>query len=126
MKRIALVKVLTTNQEEALRFYRDKLGFVVAEDANMGEYRWLLVSLPDNSGFCINLELATTDEQKALVGRQAADLPLLSIETDNCLALYEELLAKGVEFESEPVVQPYGTGVMMHDLYGNKIYINQD
>jgi len=34
--------------------------------------------------------------------------------------------ARGVEFEGEPAVMPYGTGVMLRDLYGNKIYLNQD
>ena len=34
--------------------------------------------------------------------------------------------ARGVEFDGEPEVRPYGTGVLMKDLYGNKIYINED
>jgi hypothetical protein len=67
-----------------------------------------------------------TDEQKALVDRQAADLPLFSIDTDDCLSEYRTLKERGVEFEGEPEVRPYGTGVLMKDLYGNKIYINQD
>jgi hypothetical protein len=111
MKRVPLFKVLTTSQEEALAFYTMKLGFQVAEDNYLGEYRWLLVRLPDNKEFCINLEAARTDEQKALVGRQAADLPLFSIETDNCMRDYADMKARGVQFEGEPDVQPYGTGL---------------
>jgi catechol 2,3-dioxygenase-like lactoylglutathione lyase family enzyme len=126
MKRVTLVKLLVNNLEEALEFYTKKLGFEVAEDNNMGDYRWLLVRLPDNKEFCINLDVAQTDEQKALVGRQADDLPLFSIETDNCMREYKALKQRGVEFEGEPEVRPYGTGVLMKDLYGNKIYINQD
>jgi len=126
MKRVTLVKLLVSNQDEALEFYTTKLGFEVAEDSKMGDYRWLLVRLPDNKEFCINLDAAKTDEQQALVGRQAADLPLFSIETDDCMSEYRALTDRGVEFEGEPVVRPYGTGVLMKDLYGNKIYINQD
>ena len=126
MKRITLVKLFVSNHDEALEFYTKKLGFEVAEDSTMGDYRWLLVRLPDNKEFCINLEVAKTSEQKALVGRQAADLPLFSIETDDCMSQYRALKESGVEFEGEPEVRPYGTGVLMKDLFGNKIYINQD
>jgi len=126
MKRVTLVKLLVSDQDEALEFYTAKLGFEVAEDSNLGGYRWLLVRLPDNKEFCINLDAARTGEQEALVGRQAADLPLFSIETDDCVSQYRALKKRGVEFDGEPEVQPYGTGVLMKDLYGNKIYINQD
>ena len=126
MKRVTLVKLLVSSQDEALEFYTKKLGFEVAEDNKMGDYRWLLVRLPDNKEFCINLDVAKTDAQKALVGRQADDLPLFSIETDDCLGEYKTLKKRGVQFEGEPEVRPYGTGVLMKDLYGNRIYINQD
>ena len=126
MKRITLVKLFVNNQDEALEFYTRKLGFEVAEDSKLGDYRWLLVRLPDNREFCINLDVARTDEQRALVGRQAADAPLFSIDTDDCMTGYKALKERGVEFEGEPEVHPYGTGVLMKDLYGNKIYINED
>jgi len=126
MKRVTLVKLLVSDQDEALEFYTTKLGFEVAEDSNLGDYRWLLVCLPGNKEFCINLEAARTGEQQALVGRQAADLPLFSIEADDCVSEYRALKERGVEFDGEPEVQPFGTGVLMRDLYGNKIYINQD
>ena len=126
MKRVTLVKLLVSDQDEALEFYTTKLGFEVAEDNKLGDYRWLLVRMPDNKEFCINLDAARTGEQQALVGRQAADMPLFSIETDDCMSEYKTLKARGVEFEGELEVRPYGTGVLMKDLYGNKIYINQD
>ena len=126
MKRVTLIKLFVSDQDEALEFYTGKLGFEVAEDSKLGDYRWLLVRLPDNKEFCINLDVANTGEQQALVGRQAADLPLFSIETDDCMREYRALKERGVEFEGAPEVRPYGTGVLMKDLYGNKIYINQD
>jgi catechol 2,3-dioxygenase-like lactoylglutathione lyase family enzyme len=126
MKRVTLVKLFVNNQDEALEFYTTKLGFEVAEDNKLDDHRWLLVRLPDNKEFCINLDAAQTDEHKALVGRQAADLPLFSIETDDCVREHKVLQERGVEFEGEPEVRPNGTGVLMKDLYGNKIYINQN
>jgi lactoylglutathione lyase len=126
VKRVTLVKVLVNNLDEALEFYTKRLGFEVAEDSTLGDYRWLLVRLPDNKEFGINLDVAKTSEQRGLVGRQAGDAPLFSIETDDCMSEYKALKERGVEFEGEPQVRPYGTGVLMKDLYGNKIYINQD
>jgi Glyoxalase/Bleomycin resistance protein/Dioxygenase superfamily len=64
--------------------------------------------------------------KKGLVGRQAADMPLFSIETNDSIGEYQALKKRGVEFEGEPEVHPYGTGVLMRDLYGNKIHLNQD
>jgi catechol 2,3-dioxygenase-like lactoylglutathione lyase family enzyme len=125
MKMLTLFKVYVSDQEEARRFYVDQLGFEVAEDELLGDYRWLLVRMPDNE-VSLNLETARTSEEKALVGRQAAGQPLFSLSTDNCKRDYAEMKGRGVKFEGEPKVMPYGTGVMMQDLYGNKIYLNQD
>jgi hypothetical protein len=46
--------------------------------------------------------------------------------TDDCLGEYARLKAAGVHFLGEPQVQPYGTGVLLEDLYGNKLYLNQE
>ena len=126
MNRVTLCKVFVHDQDEALDFYTKKLGFEVAEDHKLGDYRWLLVRLPDNHEFSLNLDFAKSEEQKALVGRQAADLPLFSVETDDCMGDYRAMKARGVEFDGEPKTQPYGTGVLLRDLYGNRIYLNQD
>ena len=126
MKRITLFKVYVRDQDAALRFYVEKLGFEVAEDHQLGDYRWLLVRAPDNQELSINLEIAKTDEEIGLVGRQAGAQPLFSISTDDCKRDYADMKRRGVTFEGEPKNMPYGTGVMMQDLYGNKIYLNQD
>ena len=126
MKKVTVFKVYVSDQEVARRFYVEQLGFEVAEDRRLGEYRWLLVKAPDSQDVCLNLEIARTEEEKALVGRQAAGQPLFSISTDDCLRDYAQMKGRGVTFEAEPKVMPYGTGVMMQDLYGNKIYLNQD
>jgi catechol 2,3-dioxygenase-like lactoylglutathione lyase family enzyme len=126
MKKFTTFKLFVSNQEEALLFYIDKLGFRLAEDKQLGDYRWLLVQPDGEKETALNLEIARTDEEKALVGRQAGTQPLFGLETDDCLRDYRELTSRGVKFDGEPRVMPYGTGVMMHDLYGNRIYLNQE
>ena len=51
MKKITLFKLYVKDQDEALRFYVDKLGFKVAEDNRLGDYRWLLITAPGNHEF---------------------------------------------------------------------------
>ena len=126
MKKLTTFKVYVLDQEEAREFYVNQLGFKVAEDKRMGDYRWLLVQPPDTQEVTINLEFARTADEKALVGRQAASQPLFGLATDDCLRDYSELKDRGVKFEGEPKVQPWGTGVMLQDLYGNKIYLSQE
>jgi catechol 2,3-dioxygenase-like lactoylglutathione lyase family enzyme len=126
MNKLTLFKVYVSDQEAAKTFYVEQLGFAVAEDKRLGDYRWLLVRAPDNGEVSINLDIAKTKEEKALVGRQAAGQPLFSLSTDDCMRDYAEFKRRGVTFEGEPKIMPYGTGVMMQDLYGNKIYLNQD
>lgn len=126
MRKLTLFKVYVSDQEQARRFYVEQLGFEVAEDKKLGGYRWLLVKAPGNDEVCLNLEIAKTEEEKALVGRQAAAQPLFSIVTDDCARDYLDLKRRGVKFEGEPKTMPYGTGVLMQDLYGNRIYLNQE
>ena len=126
MNKVTMFKLYVSDQEEAKRFYVEQLGFALAQDQMLGEYRWLMVRAPGNKEVSINLEIAKTEEEKSLVGRQGAAKPLLGISTDDCKRDYVELKRRGVRFEGEPKVMPYGTGVMLQDLYGNKIYLNQD
>jgi catechol 2,3-dioxygenase-like lactoylglutathione lyase family enzyme len=126
MRRITVFKVFVSDQEEARRFYVDQLGFEVAEDRRLGDYRWLLVRAPDNTECAINLEIARTSAERALVGQQGAGTPIFGIATDDCMRDYQELRKRGVTFDGEPKTMPYGTGVMLQDMAGNRIYLNQD
>ena len=126
MKRISLLNVLVRDQDAALTFYRDRLGFVVAEDLPFGERRWITLRAPDDTTVAIALELARTPEDRALVGRQAGSEPLFGLATDDCLGDFRRMKSQGVEFQGEPQVMPYGTGVTLRDLYGNRIYLNQE
>lgn len=126
MLRLSLLSLLVTDQDAAIAFYRDRLGFIVAEDLPFGDQRWVTLRAPNDSTVSISVKLAGSPAERALVGRQVASQPLFGIETDDCLRDYRRMKAAGVRFEGEPKVQPYGTGVMLEDLYGNRIYLNQE
>jgi len=125
MKRISLLNVLVEDQDRALAFYRDQLGFTVAEDLPFGEQRWITLRAADDTTVALSLNLAKGDDKK-LVGRQGGSQPLFGIATDDCAGDYARMKKLGVRFHGEPQVQPYGTGVLLEDLYGNKIYLNEE
>ena len=126
MNRISLLTVLVKDQDSAIDFYTRKLGFVVAEDLPFGPKRWVTLRLPDDQSLSITLNLPESEVDLAQVGKQAGSQPLLAIEVDDCLKEYGRMKDAGVKFHGEPQVQPYGTGVTLEDLYGNKIYMNQE
>jgi catechol 2,3-dioxygenase-like lactoylglutathione lyase family enzyme len=126
VKRLSLLNVYVKNQDSAIEFYTNKLGFVVAEDVPYGPQRWVTLRLPDDEVVSLSLSLAETDEDRALIGKQGGSHPFFGIVTDDCVAEYRRMKNAGVRFHGEPEVQPYGTGVTLEDLYGNKIYLNQE
>ena len=126
MLRLTAVKLFVKDQEAARQFYVDRLGFVVSEDSMLGEFRWLLVRPPDTTDVAIALTLAKTPEQQLLVGRQGGGEPVFGLSTDDCRRDYAAMKARGVTFEGEPQDMPFGIGVAFQDLYGNKLFLNQD
>jgi hypothetical protein len=98
----------------------------VAEDLAMGPDRWLTITAPGNQDCVLALHETRNETERALVGKQMGSYPFLGIETDDCVADYERLKTLGIKFDGEPTVRPYGTGVMLKDLYGNKIFLNQE
>jgi catechol 2,3-dioxygenase-like lactoylglutathione lyase family enzyme len=126
MNRTTLLTVLVKNQDAAIEFYTRKLGFSVVEDLPFGSKRWITLRLPDDQGIAITLNQAEAEADLAVVGKQAGAQPLFAIEVDDCLAAHRRMKEAGVKFHGEPQVQPFGTGVTLEDLYGNKIYMNQE
>ena len=98
----------------------------MAEDVPFGTQRWVTLRLPDDEVVSLTLNVAETNEDQALVGKQGGSQPFFGIVTDDCLREYWQMKEAGVKFHGEPQVQPYGTGVTLEDLYGNKIYLNQE
>lgn len=125
MQHVSLVNLLVKDQDHAIEFYK-QLGFVVVEDVPFGPKRWVTIRMPGDQKLTLALNLAESDADLALVGKQAGSQPLLGIATEDCIRDYQRMKAAGIRFHGEPQVQPYGTGVTLEDLYGNKIYLNQE
>jgi catechol 2,3-dioxygenase-like lactoylglutathione lyase family enzyme len=111
---INMVGLYVRDQDEALAFYVDKLGFVVHTDVRNGDYRWLTVQHADQPSFQLGLfrpgppvhDTATAQTLNELVAKGA--MPPLVLVVDNCRAAHERLSQRGVEFTQEPTDR-YGT-----------------
>ena len=111
---VGVVGLYVHNQDEALAFYTEKVGFKVHTDVGSGDFRWLTVQHPDQPSFQLGLfkpgpptqDEATAQTLRAMVAKGA--MPPLVLHVDDCRAVYAQMLARGVEFTQEPV-----------DRYGN-------
>ena len=133
LNRISHTGVWVTDQDQALAFYRDVLGFEVRTDVTVPEFgnmRWLSVALP---GQDIVLQLTAFDlphmdeatrEQIAQVLAKGYNPPLI-FEVDDCRATIERLRERGVDITQEPVDQFYGVDAGIRDPSGNSIRITQ-
>lgn len=124
IQKVSHLTLLVKEQNEALSFYRDKLGFKVHTDAMFGEMRWLTLCASEQPDVELSLMVAGAGDLD-LVGRQGGSYPLFAFESKDCWATFNALKALGVQFEGEPKKEPWGTGVSFKDLYGNMIYLHQ-
>lgn len=114
MTQVQVVGLYVHDQDEALRFYVDKLGFKVHTDVRNGPYRWLTVQHPDQPAFQLGLfvpgppvhDEATAQTLREVLAKGA--MPPLVLEVDNCRAMVDRMLGKGVEFTQEPI-ERFGT-----------------
>lgn len=106
---IGVVGVYVRDQEEALQFYVEKLGFRVHTDVGNGDYRWLTVQHPEQPSFQLGLfkpgppvhDAATAQALRELVAKGA--MPPLVLHVDDCRASYEQLREREVELTQEPI-----------------------
>jgi len=128
------VLIWVKNQQEALEFYRDKLGFEVDTDAAMGpDFRWLTMRIKDQPGFEIILAEPKAgmllDEESAAQLRSLIDKGMLGggvFDADDIYKTYEDLKARGVEFKGPPSVQEWGTATVLKDNSGNWFSLSQE
>ncbi|OGT73574.1 MAG: glyoxalase [Gammaproteobacteria bacterium RIFCSPLOWO2_02_FULL_57_10] len=122
---IQVAGVYVRDQDEALAFYVDKLGFRVHTDVRNGEFRWLTVQHPDQPSFQLGLfqpgppihDAATAQTLRAIVAKGA--MPSLVLEVDDCRAAYARMHAAGVEFTQEPVERYGSVDAGFRDPSGN-------
>jgi catechol 2,3-dioxygenase-like lactoylglutathione lyase family enzyme len=113
------------DQEEALKFYVDKLGFRVHTDSRNGDYRWLTVQHPEQPSFQLGLykpgppvlDAATAQTLEEIVAKGA--MPPLVLVVDDCRQAYVRMHALGVEFTQEPVSRYGSTDASFRDPSGN-------
>jgi uncharacterized glyoxalase superfamily protein PhnB len=132
---IANTQLWVHDQDEALAFYTQKLGFEVRADvtlAELGNFRWLSVGPAGQEDVAIVLmpipgppvmDAETAEQVKVLMAKGFAGTVFLA--TEDCQASYEELSARGVEFVEPPEDRPYGIDSGFRDPSGNHLRLTQ-
>ena len=135
LKQFTHVNVWVHDQDEALAFYTDKLGFEVRSDVTlpeMGDFRWLTVGPPGQEDFAVVLmaipgapvmDEGTGNEVRNLMSKGFAGTVFLT--TDDVRGDFEELKGRGVEFTEEPEERPYGIDCGLRDPSGNSLRLTQ-
>ena len=125
--KIKLTTIHVDDQEKALRFYTDVLGFVKKADVSQGPFRWLTVASPEEPDGT-ELQLALNDNPAASTYQQAMfqqSQPAAMFFTDDVQADYERIKARGAEFTMPPTQVTGSTIAQVNDTCGNLIQITQ-
>ena len=123
--KIKLTSVHVDDQDKALRFYTDVLGFVKKTDFSQGSYRWLTVASPEDPDGT-ELQLALNDNPAAKAYQQAMfqqSQPAAMFFTDDVQADYERMKARGAEFTKPPTDVTGSRIAMLNDTCGNLIQV---
>jgi predicted enzyme related to lactoylglutathione lyase len=125
--KIKLTSIYVDDQEKALRFYTEVLGFAKKADFSQGPFRWLTVaSAEEPEG--TELQLALNNNPAAQAYQQAMfqqGQPAAMFSTDDVQADYERIKSAGAEFVMPPTQVPGATIAKLNDTCGNLIQINQ-
>lgn len=116
--KVSTITIAVQDQEEALTWFTQMLGFEKRMDQNGDGFRWLTVAPPQQA----EVEFLLASWFPDLVGRNATWV----ISTRDCQGGYEELKSKGVEFSQKPEMRPWGIEAVFVDLYGNKYALVQE
>jgi catechol 2,3-dioxygenase-like lactoylglutathione lyase family enzyme len=118
---VATIALVVADYDEAIAFYRDKLGFALIADTDMGGgKRWVVVAPADGRGARLLLAKADGEKQQAVVGNQMGGRVGFFLETDDFARDFEAFTARGVKFLETPRHEAYGSVAVFEDLYGNK------
>src|SRR5262245_16944072 len=125
--KIKLTSVYVNDQEKALHFYTEVLGFAKKADFSNGPFRWLTVASPEDPDGT-DLQLAFNDNPAAKVYQQAMfqqGQPAAMFFSNDVKGDYERIKARGAEFTMAPTEVPGATIVKLNDTCGNLIQITQ-
>jgi catechol 2,3-dioxygenase-like lactoylglutathione lyase family enzyme len=122
---VQVAGIYVHDQDEALKFYVEKLGFELHTDVSNGGYRWLTVRHPDQPTFQLGLfrpQAPVVDDATADALNQAVakgTMPPLVLVVEDCRASYEAMLSRGVEFTQEPIERYGNVDASFRDPSGN-------
>ena len=125
--KIKLTSVYVDDQEKALRFYTEVLGFVKKSDFSQGPFRWLTVASPEEPNG-MELQLALNNNPAAKAYQEALfqqSQPAAMFFTDNVQADYERMKALGAEFSMPPTDVTASRIAMVSDTCGNRLQLTQ-
>jgi predicted enzyme related to lactoylglutathione lyase len=125
--KIKLTSVYVDDQEKALRFYTEVLGFTKKADFSQGPFRWLTVTSPEEPDGT-ELQLALNDDPSAKAYQQAMfqqGQRAAMFYTDDVKCDYERIKARGAEFTTVPTEVTGSTIAVLNDTCGNLIQITQ-
>ena len=125
--KIKLTTIYVDDQEKALDFYTEKLGFIKKADFSNGPFRWLTVASPDEPEGT-ELQLALSNNPAAKAWQQAQfeqHQPALMLFTDDIRADHERIKANGAEFAMPPTDATGSTIAQLNDTCGNIVQITQ-
>ena len=122
---VEVVGLYVHDQDEALAFYVEKLGFRVHTDVRNGDYRWLTIQWPEQPTFQLGLfkpgppmlDAATAQALQAIVAKGA--MPPLVLSVDDCRASYAQMREHDVEFTQEPIERFGSVDAGFRDPSGN-------
>jgi catechol 2,3-dioxygenase-like lactoylglutathione lyase family enzyme len=116
--RVSTVTIAVADQDEALAWYTEKLGFEKKMDVSSPQFRWLTVAPPQQ----VDVEFLLASWFPDRIGMNATWV----LSTRDCQNGYEELRARGVEFSQKPEMRPWGIEAIFVDLYGNRYALVQE
>lgn len=122
---VQVVGLYVHDQDEALQFYVEKVGFRVHTDARNGDYRWLTVQHPDQPDFQLGLfqpQAPTVDEATAQNLNEAVAkgaMPPLVLVVEDCQTAFDAMRKRGVEFTQEPIARYGSVDASFRDPSGN-------
>jgi len=125
--KIKLTSVYVDDQNKALRFYTEVLGFAKKADFSQGPFRWLTVASPEQPDGA-ELQLALNNNPAAKAYQQAMfqqGQPAAMFFTGDVKSDYERIKARGAEFTMPPTEVPGATIAMLNDTCGNLIQVSQ-
>ena len=118
-QRIALTTLVVRDYDEAIAFYRDKIGFEVVEDTPLGDGKRWVVMAPAGATGGLLLARGVGERQQARAGDQTGGRVGFFLFTDDFARDHAAMTARGVRFVRAPKSEPYGTVAVWEDLYGN-------